>query len=153
MSVLTQLGMMNLKLGRNEIAKRVLQSAGRIEEEYKEAIPMYELSAGLSAVIMKEGGRNSAAHAADMVEGLAVEILRDPPTDESHIIPMELYLICLQVKRHAYDDRLGRLIERTRQELMFRSGKISDPMLRASFLQIPEHQAIINYNESVKSED
>ena len=149
-SVLTRIGAIHFNTGDIEMAKQVFINASRIEEEYKEPILGYELAVGLAATTLESDGINSKDQAAVLIEDLVQEILCEPPTEQSHFIPMGLYLICLQAKRFDGDSRMAGLIARTRQELTHRSDKISDHAMRETYLQIPEHQAILNFDVNLE---
>ena len=146
-SVMTRIGIICFNTGEIERAKQVFTNASRIEEEYQEPILRYELAAGLAASLLEGEGEDAKDQVAELLEDLIQEILQEPQTEQSHFIPMGLYLICMQAKYFDGDIRLGKLVERTKQELLHRSNKISDPAMRNSYPQIPEHQAINNFQQ------
>jgi predicted ATPase/class 3 adenylate cyclase len=144
-SVLTRIGLMKLQMGEIDSAERVFLSAKEIEEEYKEAIPMFELQMGLAEAALARGDAAALTSARPAVDELASQILQDPPADQAHVIPMWLYLTCIRVMRATADTQADRLIRRVHAELLARCEKISDASLHDGFLNIPEHRAIIEF--------
>jgi len=144
-STLTRVGLMRLEVGQIDLAEDVFYTATQIEEEYKEAVPMFELQAGLAAAALARGDSVSAGRAISLVEELIGEILHEPPTDRSHVLPLRLYLTCIRTLHAGSDPRTTPLINRASAELLARCEKISDPSLRAGYLGIPEHQAILEF--------
>jgi tetratricopeptide (TPR) repeat protein len=144
-SVLTRIGLMKLQMGEIDSAERVFLSAKEIEEEYKEAIPMFELQMGLAEAALARGDAAALTSARPAVDELASQILQDPPADQAHVIPLWLYLTCIRVMRATADTQADRLIRRVHAELLARCEKISDASLHDGFLNIPEHRAIIEF--------
>jgi hypothetical protein len=143
-SVLTRIGLMRLQLDEIDSAEAVFKSAWKIEDEYKEDIPMFELQAGLAGVALARGDEGARA----LIEELASELLQEPPTEQSHILPLWMYLTCIRVLHKSADPRAGRLIGRANAELQERREKISDRSFHARFMEIPEHQAIVTFAAS-----
>lgn len=148
-SVLTRIGLMKLQLGEIDSAEQVFLSAKEIEEEYKEAIPTFELQAGLANVALARGDAAAIKQARSLVDDLASQILQDPPADQAHIIPLGLYLTCIRVMHANADAQTDRLIRRVQAELLARCEKISDASLHDGFLNIPEHRAIIEFADKL----
>lgn len=143
-SVLTRIGLMRLGMGQLDRAEESLHLAEKIEAEFNDLIPVFEIQAGLAGVALARGS-NSMQKAGDLIIGLRDELLQDPPSDQSHILPMGLYLICIRVLQALADPRSEAMTSRSYKELMMRSDKITDADLRAGFLKIHEHQFIIAY--------
>lgn len=145
-SVLTRIGLMRLQSGQIDSAEGVLLSATKIEEEYKETVPMFELQAGLAGVALARG---DSASARSLIEGLAKELLQEPPSEQSRILPLWMYLTCIRVLNKNADPQTVRMIRRANSELQMRCERISDPSFHKKFLSIPEHQAIIEFSANL----
>lgn len=141
-SVLTRIGLMHVQLGQIDSAVEVFLIAKKIEEEYNETIPMFELQAGLAGVALARGDSVSAR---SLIAGLVNEFLQEPPSEQSHILPLWMYLMCIRVMRASDDPQTVRLIRRANEELQARREKISDMSFHERFLNIPEHQSIIEF--------
>lgn len=144
-SVLTRIGLMKLQMDEIASAEKVFLSAKEIEEEYKEALPMFELQMGLAEVALARGDASALTSAGAAVAELASQVLQDPPTDQAHVIPMWLYRTCILVLRATADPQTERLIRRVHAELLARCEKISDPSMHEGFLGIPENRAILEF--------
>ncbi|HLA06325.1 MAG TPA: adenylate/guanylate cyclase domain-containing protein [Anaerolineales bacterium] len=144
-SAMIRIGLMSLEMGQIEHAEEVFSKAKGIEEAHKETVPMFELQAGLAAAALARGDSKSVEAALSLVQDLAGEILQEPPTDQSHILPLRLYLTCILVMRTAGDPRSAQMIARSFAELQTRCEKISDVSLRPGYLGIPEHKAISEF--------
>jgi tetratricopeptide (TPR) repeat protein len=144
-SAMTRIGLIHLEMGQTELAEEVFYKAMRIEETHKEPIPMFELQAGLAGAALARGDAKSVEAALALVQDLAREILQEPPTDQSHILPLRSYLTCIRVLHKGSDPRTGRLITRAYAELQTRCEKISDATLHPGYLGIPVHQAISDF--------
>ncbi len=140
-SVLTRIGLMRLQLGQTDGAEEVLLAANKIEEEYKETIPLFEIQAGLAGVALN---REDSAAANAIIQELARELLQQPPSEQSHILPLWMYLTCIRVMRASEDPHAVQLIRRANEELQERREKISDDSFHEQFLNIPEHRSIID---------
>jgi adenylate cyclase len=148
-SVLTRIGSMHLKLSQLEEAEKVFLEAMEIEQELQEDIPMFELQAGLAGVALERGGGESLERARFYTQALIDEILHDPPTGQSHLLAMGLYLTCIRVAQACNDASTTRLIARARDELQSRFDKITTASFRISYTNIPEHQEILNFKEEI----
>jgi hypothetical protein len=93
-------------------------------------------------MLLARGGEDNAARARTYIEGLAAEILTDPPTERSHILPLWMYLICIRVMQLQGDPQTAQTIARAGAELHQRCERIIDPSLQAGYLNVPEHRAI-----------
>jgi tetratricopeptide (TPR) repeat protein len=144
-SVLTRIGLMKLQMDEIASAEKVFLSAKEIEEEYKEALPMFELQMGLAEVALARGAASALTSAGAAVAELASQVLQDPPADQAHVIPMWLYRTCIRVLRATADPQTESLIRRVRAELLARCEKISDPSMHEGFLGIPENRAILEF--------
>ncbi|MBI2332556.1 MAG: tetratricopeptide repeat protein, partial [Chloroflexi bacterium] len=142
-SVLTRLGIMRLEANQLEAAEEAFVSARKIEDEFKESIPMFEIQAGLAEVALARGDSESVKKAQTLIQELAREILQEPPTEQSHILPLWLYLTCIRVLKAGDDSEAGNMMRRANEELKARSEKISDDALRAEFMDAPESRAIL----------
>jgi tetratricopeptide (TPR) repeat protein len=144
-SVLTRVGSMRLGMGQAEAAEESFLLAQKIEAEFKDPIPMFEIQVGLAGVALARADSESLKKAGEFLQDLIGEILHEPPTDQSHILPMGLYLMCIRIMKALTDPRADDLIARASWELTARSAKISDHELRAGFLKLHEHQFILAY--------
>jgi tetratricopeptide (TPR) repeat protein len=144
-SVLIRLGRMHLEMGQIEPAEEVFQMAQSVEDEHQEAALRFELDAGRAGAMLARGDSDSAESAVAVMQDLGRELLQDPPTDRSRVLPLRLYLACIRVMHAAGDPRLKPLIARAQSELQKRCEKISDPGLQPGFLALPEHRAIADY--------
>jgi adenylate cyclase len=144
-SVLTRIGYMRLKLAQLDEAEKAFLDAREIEQELDDSIPMFELQAGLAGVALERGESDSLENARSQVQELTAEILRDPPTGQSQILPMGLYLMCIRVAHACSDPCTAQLINRAAEELQARFAKISDASLRTAYMNIPEHRDILEY--------
>jgi tetratricopeptide (TPR) repeat protein len=144
-SALARLGLMYLEMGKIEQAEEVFNKARGIENVYKETVHVFEIETGLAGTALARGDTTSLAAALSLIQDLAAEILYEPPTDQSHILPLRLYLTCIQSLQANADPRTGRMISRANAELLARSEKISDVTLRSGFLAMPEHRAISEF--------
>lgn len=142
-SVLIRIG--QIRLGRREYAEAVkyLQSAQELEKDLNEPVYRFEIEAGMGRAAL---GRGEAG--ISFIQNLLDELLQDPPTHQSHFLPMGLYMTTIQVLIAASDPRLAKLTSRAKEELESRSQRISDPSLRMSYLKIPDHQIISAFKAS-----
>jgi len=141
-SVMTRVGLILLEMGQAEAAEESLVTARQLEEEFNESIPIFELQGALAKILLVRGDAKSLEQAASMLANLSDEILHEPPTEQSHILPLWLYLLCMRVLSACSDARAPLLLRRALMELKQRSEKISDPILRLSYLDVPENRAI-----------
>jgi adenylate cyclase len=144
-SLLTHMGHMHLKLGQLDAAEKALLEAWDIERELQESIPMFELQAGLAEVALARGGSESRERAQSQIQDLTDEILRDPPTGQSHILSMGLYLTCIRVAHARNDPCTAQLIALANEELRTRYAKITDASLRTAYMNIPDHRDILKF--------
>jgi tetratricopeptide (TPR) repeat protein len=143
-SALTRLGLICLEMGQIEKAEEVFNQAMGNEDARKERLLLFELQAGSARAALAHGD-SKFVEASGLIQDLADEILQEPPTDQSHILPLRLYLTCIQVLQANADPRTRRIVARAHEELQARSEKISDVTLRSGFLAIPEHRAISGF--------
>lgn len=141
-SVLTRLGLMQLEANQLELAEEAFKSAQKTEEEFKESIPMFEIQAGLAGVALARGDVQSTEKARALIQGLAGEILQEPPAEQSHFLPLWLYAMCIRVMKTSQDPEVEKMIRRANNELRARSDKISDDTIRAGFMNAPESRSI-----------
>ena len=144
-SVLTRVGLMQLEMGQLDAAEKAFVDAKNIEQELKEPIPMFELQVGLAGTALAHGGMESLEMARSHIQELVDEILCDPPTGQSHILPMGLYLVCIRVMHARNDPSTAQIIARANAELRARFAKITDASLRPAYMNIPEHRDITNF--------
>lgn len=144
-SALIRIGWMRLEMAQIEPAEEVFNQADGMEDAHKERLLLLELRAGLARSALARGDSKSVEAATPLIQDLARDMLQEPPTDQSHILPLRFYLTCIQILQARDDPRTGRLIKRANTELQRRCEKISDASLRPAFLAIPEHQAISDY--------
>lgn len=144
-SVLTRIGMFRLEMGQLDAAQNALSEAEEIGRELNEPIPMFEIQAGLAQVALARGGPDSPERAMARIQALADEILQDPPTQQSLILPMGLYLASIRILLARNDPRVEKIIARANWLMKSRSDRIPDSALRASYLNIPEHCAIAEF--------
>ena len=141
-SVLIRIGLMQLEMGQIEKAEEVFRQANGMEDAFTDRLLQFELQAGSARAALARSDPDSVAKAVALIKDLVSEILREPHTDQSRILPLRLYLDCIQVMEAVRDPEVGRLIARAGTELHARSENISDDSLRADFLAIPEHRMI-----------
>ncbi len=151
-SVLTRVGLMQLEMGQLDAAQKAFVEAKNIEQDLKEPIPMFELQAGLAGTALARGGVESLEMAQSQIQELADEIMRDPPTEQSHILPMGLYLMCIRVMHARNDPYTAQMIARADVELHARLAKITDASLRPAYMNTPEHRDITNFARALPSE-
>jgi ATP/maltotriose-dependent transcriptional regulator MalT len=138
-SVLTRLGIMHVEANQLEAAEEAFRSAQQIEDEFKESIPMFEIQAGLAEVALANG---EAGKARMLIQELAREILQEPPSEQSHILPLWLYVACIRVMKASGDAETQKMTRRANDELKMRAEKISDAALRAGYMDAPESRVI-----------
>lgn len=144
-SVLTRIGLMQLELDQLDAAEKAFLEALNIEQELNESIPLFEIRAGLAGVALARGGLESLATGQSHIQELADEILQNPPTEQSHILPMGLYLMCIRVAEARNDPCTEQLIARAKEELQSRVAKITDVALRPAYMNVPAHREILNF--------
>jgi tetratricopeptide (TPR) repeat protein len=144
-SILTRIGFMQLQIEQLDAAEQAFLEALNIERQFEESIPMFELQAGLAGLALARAGAESLEQAQSYTRELTAEILRDPPTEQSHILPMGLYLICIRVAQACNDPCLEPLITRAKKELWARFAKITDLSLRPAYMGILEHREIMSF--------
>ncbi|HMB23490.1 MAG TPA: adenylate/guanylate cyclase domain-containing protein [Anaerolineales bacterium] len=150
-SALTRIGSMQLEQGQLEAAENAFHEAMALEQE-QDSISMFEIQAGLAEVALKGGGTQSPEAAQSQVRELTAEILREPPTECSHLLPMGLYLTCIRAAQACKDPYVTQLATRAKEELQSRLVKITDPSLHSMYLNIPEHRDILNLTDILPSE-
>jgi adenylate cyclase len=148
-SILIRRGMMQLKMGQLREAEQAFLDSREIVEEIREPIRMFELQAGLGGTALAFGGAESLAMARRHIQELVVEILHDPPTAQSHILPMGLYLIAIRVMHASNDPCTAQLVARANTELRARTARINDPALNSTYMNIPEHREIIAFTATL----
>lgn len=144
-SVLIRMGWMHLEMGQIELAEDVFNQAKGISDSNGEVVLKFELEAGLAGTALARGDSKSLEAARSLAQDLVREILHEPATDRSHILPLGLYLTCIRVLQANSDPRTNSMIARAFAELGLRSEKISDVTLRPGYLGIPEHRAISEF--------
>jgi class 3 adenylate cyclase/predicted ATPase len=144
-SILIRMGMIQLKMGQLDAAEKAFLDSKGIVEEIREPVRRFELQAGLAGTALARGGAESLELARLHIQELVDEILRDPPTGQSHILPMGLYLMAIRVMHAQNDPRTSQLINRAHAELQARNAKINDPSLSSAFMDIPEHREILEF--------
>ena len=123
-------------------SNQALAAAKRIAEDLGESAQLLEVQAVLAGVALARGGTKNLERAHSEIEELANEILKAPPTEQSHILPLWMYLTCIRVLHVRSDPRATQLIARSAAELSARCEKIPDPALQIGFMNVPEHHAI-----------
>ncbi|HEX2993632.1 MAG TPA: tetratricopeptide repeat protein, partial [Anaerolineales bacterium] len=151
-SALTRIGSMQLALRQLETAEQTFREAMALEQE-RDSISMFEIQAGLAEVALRDGGAQSLEAAQSQVRELTDELLRQPPTERSHILPMELYLTCIRAAQACKDPCITQLITRAKEELQSRLAKITDIALHPIYLNIPEHRDTLNLTDTQPSEN
>jgi tetratricopeptide (TPR) repeat protein len=144
-SILIRMGMMQLKMGQLEAAEKAFLDSKEIAQEIREPIRMFELQAGLAGTALARGGEKSLDLARQHIQELVDEILREPLTEQSHILPMGLYLMAIRVMHARNDPCTAQLIARANAELQARNAKISDTSLSSAYMNIPEHREILGF--------
>lgn len=71
------------------------------------------------------------------------ELLQEPPTEQSHVLPLGLFLITIRVLRMDKNPNASKLIARAGLELRARSERISNEDFCASYVDLPEHREIL----------
>ncbi len=104
------------------------------------------MEAAAASVALARGGAKNLKAAYNYIEELAAEILMDPPTEQSHIVPLWMYVTCIRVMQLQGDPRVAQIIARAAAELHQRCEKIIDPALQAGYLNVPEHRAIATFS-------
>jgi tetratricopeptide (TPR) repeat protein len=148
-SVLIRIGQMRLEMGQLDAAEQSFHESQKIEQELQEPIPMFEIQAGLAGVCLARGGAESLEMAQARVQSLVEEILQEPPTEQSHILPLWLHWMAIRALQSRNDPRTAQLIVRANAELRARSEKITAADLRVGYENIPEHHAIINFTNQI----
>ncbi len=141
-SVLTRIGLIHLETGLLADAETSLNEAQHIEQELDEPILKFEIQAGLARVALARGEAEALRSTPLLVRDLTDELLKEPPTEQSHILPLGLYLTTIRVMRAHNDPCTAQLIARADSELRARSERITNEAFRTSYLNIPEHRAI-----------
>ncbi len=149
-SLLVHLGQIHTEMGNFESAEETLMEAILIADDLGDPMQLHEVQAGLAGLELARGGTGNLEKAQTQVEELVIEILQEPPPEQSHIIPMWLYLTCIRVIKRRSDPRASRLIARANAELRERCEKITEASLRAGYLNVPEHRAITTFARTVE---
>lgn len=136
-SVLTRIGMTRLETGEFDEAEKNLIEAQTLETELNEPILRFEILSGLARVA---SGRGEAE--VSFIQSLLDEILSDPPTEQSHLLPLGLYLTGIRAMGANNNPDTQKLVARAKMELSARSLRIADAGLRASYMNIPHHRDI-----------
>jgi tetratricopeptide (TPR) repeat protein len=136
-SVLIRIGLIRLGMKQYDEAEKNLLEAKKLEEELNEPVYRFEIEAGLAESAL---GRGEAG--LSFIQNLLNELMQEPPTEQSHYLPLGLYLSCVRVLQAAGDPRADRLAARASNELNTRSQRITDAALQASYLNVREHRAI-----------
>ena len=100
-SVMIRMGLLQLEMGQLDEAEKAFLEGKNVVQEISEPIRMFELQAGLAGTALARGGMESLETARQYIQELVDEILCDPPTEQSHILPMGLYLMAIRVM-HAW---------------------------------------------------
>ncbi|MCB0117702.1 MAG: tetratricopeptide repeat protein, partial [Anaerolineales bacterium] len=141
-SILTRLGLMHLGLNQLDLAEEALLSAQKIEGEFNEATPVFEIQAGLSNVALARGDSETIQKAQATIQNLADELLKEPVTDLAHVLPLWMYETCIRAMKAGDDMGVEKMIKRANEELHLRAKKITDEALRESFLNVGENLSI-----------
>jgi len=142
-SVLTRIGYIHLELGQLNEAESSLNEARIIAQEVDEPILRLEIQAGLARVALAREGSADLDSARTLSQALMDELLQEPPTEQSHILPLGLFLVTIRVLFAAGDPAASKLIARANSELGARSGRISNGVFHASYVDLPEHRDIL----------
>ena len=144
-SVLIRVGLIRLEMDQLEAAEQVFEQAKDIVQETRDPVRMFELQAGLARISLARHGMDSLELARGYIQELADEILHEPPTEQSHFLPMGLYITCLRVMKACDDPCTGQLLTRANAELQARLSRIPDEALRSTFMNIADHRAIVGF--------
>lgn len=144
-SVLTRIGLMRLGMAQLDLAQAAFRTAEKIEEEFKEAIPTFEIQAGLAGVELARQEPDASLRAASLIHPLTEDLLNETHSEQNQIPPMWLYLTCIRVLKACKDSRLETMIAVSHKELLARAEKVSDPSMRTGFLKIQENQFILAF--------
>ncbi|HNK62688.1 MAG TPA: tetratricopeptide repeat protein, partial [Anaerolineales bacterium] len=142
-SVLTRIGYIRLGLGQLTEAESSLNEARTIEREVDEPILRLEIQAGLVRSALARGGSADLDSARTSSQLLMDELLQEPPTEQSHVLPLGLFLITIRVLRMDKNPNASKLIARAGLELRARSERISNEDFCASYVDLPEHREIL----------
>lgn len=148
-SALTHLGRIYAEAGQFDEAGQALAAALRVGEELDDPAQALEVRAALASLAVARGGAENLESAQSEIEELVGEILKEPPTERSHILPLWMYLTCIQVSHARGDPRAAGLIARVAGELRARCEKIPDPGLQIGYMNVPEHRAITAFAASL----
>jgi hypothetical protein len=113
---------------------------------------MFEIQAGLARIALSRGETQLLEIAQAHVHELTNELLHEQPTEQTHILPMGLYLICIRVAQACKDPYTAQLITCANEELRSRLAKITDVSLRPAYLNITEHRDILNFMDTLPLE-
>jgi class 3 adenylate cyclase/tetratricopeptide (TPR) repeat protein len=144
-SALIHRGLIYTEAGQFEEAEHSLTAAKRIVDDLGDSMQLLEVQAALARAALARGRPENLERAQSQIEELANEILKEPPTEKSHILPLWMYLTCIRVVHARSDPHAAQLIARAGAELRARSEKIADAALRIGYLNVPEHRAIVAF--------
>jgi adenylate cyclase len=150
-SILIRMGMMQLQMGQLDAAEKAFIESNGIVQEIREPIRMFELQSGLAGISLARGGAGSLELARQHIQPLVDEILRDPPSEQSHILPMGLYLMSIRVMHASNDPCTAQLIAYANAELQARNARINDLSLSSAYLNISEHREILRFAGTLPS--
>jgi adenylate cyclase len=127
------------KQGKLEEAADSYHKGLYIRTELEEQNMVMESLSGLAQVALEQGEK---VRAKDLVEEI-LQYIDDTPivgTDE----PLEIYLTCFHVLRTNHDPRADKVLAMAHELLQERAAKISDEVMRRSFLEnIAPHREIV----------
>ena len=149
-SLLVHLGLIHIEMRKFEPAEEALMEAILIADDLGDPMQLHEVQAGLAGLALARGGSDNLEKAQSQVEELIHEILQEPAPENTHIIPMWMYLTCIRVMKARSDTRAGRLIARSNTELRERCEKITEVSLRTGYLNMPENRAITTFASTVE---
>ncbi len=140
---LAHLGRLLARTGEFDAAEQHLQAAREIGASLSDRAQALEVQAALGELALARDGESGRAAALSHLQDLIGEISTEPASDQSHTLPLWMYLACVRAAQESGDARALPLAARTQAELRARSERIGDPLLRAEFLSVPEHRIIL----------
>jgi adenylate cyclase len=149
--VQAHLGRVLTQMGEFEPAQQHVLVAKDIAASLNDPSQLLEVQAVLAELGLAREGAGGMGSALLHLEDLIGEITAEPATDQSHILPLWMYLTCVRAAQAAHDPRAAHLLARAQSELRARSERISEPSLRAEYLRVPEHRVIMMLGASPKA--
>ena len=141
--MLVHMGLIQTEMGKLDEAEKAFKDAKQIADDLGDRMQLYEIQAGWARAALARGGTKDLEQAKFLIQGISEEILQEPPSENSHFLPLWIYLTCIRIMQACNEPNSAELIVRAETELRERSEKITDAALRAEYLMnVPENRAI-----------